>query len=402
MLTDRVASATVLSALDDRGAAEREQAARALLMSPLLTDERDRESFTLVRRHGDWLSERFRHLLGYRLAIRGEHARLYKRPRTAYPDRPARIRPGSAQPGPEDTWAPFTRRHYVLLALALAMLEAHRGRSQALIGGLAGEVASLGLELGLRVNFGRRDERKAFADALELLCRLGVLRQRDGSREAFVARDEAREEALFDIEHARLGDLKATPLALTDVEHVEELLAEDYHATEDGQRARRRHRIARTLVEEPVLYMQDLAQDEQDSYRSQRHRLEPELEALTGLQAERRAEGSALVGSRGLSDVRFPTRSTESLLALLACERLRALAHETGRNPLPRTDVDAMFASLRDRLGLEAGAELDRAALALLQAHGLIAPEDPAQVRVLPAAARFARPTLRTSGESGA
>ena len=392
----------MLSSLDERLAAEREQAARALLMSPLLTDERDRESFTLVRRHGDWLSERFRHLLGYRLAIRGEHARLSKRPRTAYRDRPARIRPASTQPGPEDTWAPFTRRHYVLLALALATLEGHQGRSQALIGGLAGEVAALGLELGLRVDFERRDERKAFADALELLCRLGVLRQRDGSREAFVARDEAREEALFDIEHGRLGDLKATPLALTDVEHVEELLAEDYSATEDGRRARRRHRIARTLVEEPVLYVQDLAPDEQDSYRSQRHRLEPELEAFTGLQAERRAEGSALVdGSRRLSDVRFPTRSTESLVALLACERLRALAHETGRNPLPRTDVDAIFASLRARLGLEAGAELDRGALALLQAHLLVGPEEPAQIRVLPAAARFARPTVRTNGESG-
>jgi uncharacterized protein (TIGR02678 family) len=401
VLSERLPSAPVLSALDDRLATEREQAARALLMRPLLSDERDRESFTLVRRHGDWLSERFRHLLGYRLAIRGEHARLYKRPRAAYPDRPARIRPGSAQPGPVDTWAPFTRRHYVLLALALATLEAHQGRSQALIGGLAGEVASLGLELALRVDFERRDERKAFADALELLCRLGVLRQRDGSREAFVAGDEARAEALFDIERARLGDIKATPLALTDVGHVEELLAEDYPATEDGQRARRRHRIARTLVEESVLYVEDLAPDEQDAYRSQRHRLEPELEALTGLQAERRAEGSALVdGSRRLSDVRFPTRSTESLLALLACERLRALTCETGRNPLPLTDVEAMFASLRGRLGLEAGAELDRAASALLQAHGLIAPEDPAQVRVLPAAARFARPTLRTSGEA--
>ena len=32
----------------------------------------------------------------------------------------------------------------------------------------------------------------------------------------------------------------------------------------------------------------------------------------------------------------------------------------------------------------------------LLEAHRLIAPEEPAQVRVLPATARFARPTLRT------
>lgn len=389
----------MLSALDDRVAVERQRAARALLMRPLLTAEGDPESFTLVRRHGEWLADQFRHLLGYRLAIRGEHARLYKRPRVAYRDRPARIRPGSARPGPEDGWSSFGRRHYVLLALTLAALEAHHGRSQALIGGLAGEVATLGAELGLRVDFERRDERRSFADVLELLCRLGVLRQRDGSRDAFVARDERLEEALFDLEHGRLGDLKATPLALTGIEHVEELLAEDYPASDDGERARRRHRIARTLVEEPVLYVEGLAPAEQDSYRSQRHRLEPELETITGLQAERRAEGSALIdATRRLSDVRFPSRSTESLVALLACERLRSVAHDAQRNPLPRSEVEALLADLRDRVQLDAGSELDGSVLELLEAHRLIAPEEPAQVRVLPAAARFARPTLHTQG----
>lgn len=391
----------MLSALDDRVAGERERATTALLMRPLMTAEGDPETFTLVRRHADWLTDRFRHLLGYRLAVRGDHARLYKRPRVAYHDRPARIRPGSLKPGPEDGWSPFSRRHYVLLALALATLEAYHGRSQALIGGLAGEVATLGAELGLRVEFERRDERKSFADVLELLCRLGVLRQRDGSRDAFVARDEALEEALFDIEHARLGDLKATPLALTGIERVEELIAEEYPASDDGERARRRHRIARTLVEEPVLYVEELAPGEQDTYRSQRHRLEPELEAITGLQAERRAEGSALIDAgKRLTDVRFPSRSSESLLALLACERLRSAAYDAGRNPLPRSEVEALVAALRERVRLEAGPELDRAALALLEAHRLIAPEEPAQVRVLSAIARFARPTLRTQEPS--
>jgi len=157
-----------------------------------------------------------------------------------------------------------------------------------------------------------------------LAAAAGVMRQRDGLREAFVTRDEHAEEALFDIDHVRLADLKATPLALTDIEHPEQLLAEDYPPTEEGERARRRHRIARTLVEEPVLYVEELAADERDTYRSQRYRLEPELEELTGLQAERRAEGSALIDrAAALTDVRFPTRSTESLLALLLSERLR-------------------------------------------------------------------------------
>jgi uncharacterized protein (TIGR02678 family) len=391
----------VLNVLEERLAGERQQAARALLMRPLLSAEGDPEAFALVRRHGDWLTDRFRHLLGYRLAVRGDHARLYKRPRVAYGDRPARIRPGTVRPGPEDGWAAFGRRHYVLLALALGALESHHGRSQALIGGLAVEVATLGAEFGLRVDFERRDERKGFAEVLELLCRLGVLRQRDGSRDAFVARDEALDEALFDIEHGRLGDLKATRLALTGVDRVEQLLDEsdDYPPTEDGDRARRRHRIARTLVEEPVLYVDELEPAEQDTYRSQRHRLDPELEALCGLQAERRAEGSSLIDtSRRLSDIRFPTRSTESLLALLACERLRSAAHDAQRNPLPRSEVESLLAGLREQLQLDAGPELDRAVLESLEAHRLIAREDPAQVRVLPATARFARPTLRTNG----
>jgi uncharacterized protein (TIGR02678 family) len=382
------------SPLDERHAEERRQAARALLMRPLLSAQADPVAFTLIRRHSQWLTDRFRHLLGYRLTVRSDHARLAKRPRTAYRDRPARIKPGSIRPGPEDRWAPFGRRHYVLLALALAALESHHGRAQTLIGGLATEVGSLGAELGLHADFERRDERKAFAEALELLCRLGVLRQRDGSRDAFVNNDDSREEALFDIEHARLADLKATPTAIGDTRTVDELIAEEYPPTEDGERARRRHRIARTLVEEPLLYVDELKPDEQDTYRSQRHRLEPELEALTGLTAERRQEGSALVDpSRSLTDIRFPTRSSDSTLALLLCERLRALAHDGDRNPLPASDVQAAFTELAARLELEADPE---AVLHLLEAHRLIERDEPALVRVNPGLARFARPTLRS------
>jgi uncharacterized protein (TIGR02678 family) len=303
------------------------------------------------------------------------------------------------RPGPEDGWAPFGRRHYVLLALALAAVETHHGRPQVLIGGLATEVSSLGAELDLRVDFERRDERKAFADALELLCRIGVLAQRDGSREAFVARDDSAEEALFDVEHGRLGDLKSTPLPLGEIRTIDDLLADEYPPTDDGERARRRHRIARTLVEEPVLYIDELERDEQDTYRSQRHRLEPELEALTGLVAERRAEGSALVDpTRTLTDIRFPTRSTESTLALLLCERLRALAHDAGRNQLPASEVHAALDELAARVERDAGPEFRDNVLDLLEAQRLIAREPPALVRVLPGLARFTRPTLRSSG----
>jgi uncharacterized protein (TIGR02678 family) len=383
---------------DPRQREERQRAARALLARPLLVAGDDPAALALVRRHREWLAERFAHLLGYRLTVRAGHARLARRLHRAHRDRPARVRPGSAQPGPEDGWAPFTRRHYLMLALSLTALEAHHGRAQVLIGRLADEVAATGAELGVRVDFERHAERRAFAEVLDHLGGLGVLVQRDGSSHGFVRRDERIDEALFDVEHPRLADLKATPVALTDVREVDDVLAvpEDYPATETGERARRRHRLARALVEDPVLYVEDLSEDERDTYRSQRHRLEPELEQLTGLVAERRAEGSALVDpSRRLTDVRFPTRGLDSQLAVVGCERLRALALDRHTDAVPRADVLGALAGLRERYGLPADAGLEERALALLERHDLVRSED-LVVRVMPALARFAQPAVRS------
>ncbi len=376
--------------VDEHVALERCRAVRALLMRPLLLAEVDPEGFALVRRHRDWIAERFEHLLGYRLSVRADHARLHKQPLRPYRDRPARIQPVSRRPGPEDGWRAFSRRHYVLMALLLAVLEAHQGRSQALIGDLATEVGALGSELGLRIDFERRDERKAFAEALDLLVRNGVLRRRDGSAEVFVSRDTSAEEALFDVEHSRLGDIKGTAAAIAEDSTAESLIALPAPATEEGERARRRRRIAATLVEEPVLYTDELTPAEVDSYRAQRHRIEPELELLTGLVAERRREGSALVDpGRALTDRRFPTRSSESQLALLLCARLRRLAHESGREAIPLPDIESELAKLRRRSRVVGGAEVDAGVLELMRAHRLIE-LDGGLLRVLPACARFA------------
>jgi hypothetical protein len=73
--------------------AERQRAARALLQQPLLSAESDLAAFALVRRHQDWLRDRFEHLQGYRLAVRTEHARLHKRTFRTYRDRGARVQP---------------------------------------------------------------------------------------------------------------------------------------------------------------------------------------------------------------------------------------------------------------------------------------------------------------------
>ncbi|MEV7022836.1 DUF2398 family protein, partial [Kitasatospora sp. NPDC093558] len=95
-------------------AAERRIAARLLLAHPLVTASGPHaDGFPLIRRHRDWLTERFDTLLGYRLVVGPWHARLYK----------AGLGPGAARrlqhPG---TGTPFTPAGYAQLALALALL----------------------------------------------------------------------------------------------------------------------------------------------------------------------------------------------------------------------------------------------------------------------------------------
>ncbi|MEE2047842.1 DUF2398 family protein, partial [Nocardiopsis tropica] len=58
---------------------ERQSAARALLAHPLLTRAAHPAELSLVRSHAEWLVQRFQRVLGYRLDVGDDHARLVKR-----------------------------------------------------------------------------------------------------------------------------------------------------------------------------------------------------------------------------------------------------------------------------------------------------------------------------------
>ncbi|MEV4611233.1 DUF2398 family protein [Kitasatospora sp. NPDC049258] len=92
-------------AAEPLAAVERRAAARLLLAHPLVTDSGPHAvGFALIRRHADWLAERFRQVLGYRLTVAARHARLQKAPL-----------PGRTLPG-------FTPASYACLVLALGAL----------------------------------------------------------------------------------------------------------------------------------------------------------------------------------------------------------------------------------------------------------------------------------------
>ncbi|MER8182078.1 DUF2398 family protein [Kitasatospora sp. NPDC094015] len=92
-------------AAEPASAVERRTAARLLLAHPLVTDSGPHAAgFPLVRRHADWLAERFERVLGYRLSVAERHARLQKAPL-----------PGRTLPG-------FAPASYACLVLALGAL----------------------------------------------------------------------------------------------------------------------------------------------------------------------------------------------------------------------------------------------------------------------------------------
>jgi uncharacterized protein (TIGR02678 family) len=330
---------------DERLRAERRQAARLLLASPFLADDgADPQLFSLVRRHGRWLQTWFAEQMGYRLVLDTELARLHKRPAPGARPRPLRTRSG----------APFSPRHYALGCLVLAALE--RMEVQTTLSDLASQARVLAAsEEGVRdFDLDRYAERLAFVEAVRWLVDLGVLRLADGDEASFV---EGRGDALYDVHGRRLTQLLAAPIPPALASGPQDLAAETYPATDEGANRRLRHRLMRRLVEEPVLYFEDLEPAELAYVTSQRHYLLRQIAEATGMTVEVRREGLAAVDpEERLSDFAFPSSGTVSHAALLLAEHLAARARPGGRRgeagaAVPVADLASVLADLITRYG---------------------------------------------------
>lgn len=179
---------------------------RALLLSPLLSRERNEEAFVAVRRRRTELVAWFDHFCGWALTVE---------PRQGYA-RLAKVRaPGSytALPRParrvRGTGAPFDRRRYTLFFLAAAELTV---LNRTTIGLLAQRVAhTCANEEGIAdFDSSVRTERAALVDALLLLERYGALSAVDGSTQSYLAGDDAL--VLYRADPARVGRLLSSPV----------------------------------------------------------------------------------------------------------------------------------------------------------------------------------------------
>jgi uncharacterized protein (TIGR02678 family) len=372
---------------------EREQALRALLMQPLLpaTDP----AYPLVRRHVEALREWLQRELGWPLQLEREAARLYKRPADSR----------DAERG----GAGFDRGRYVLLCLVCMVLE--RADAQITLRMLGERLREAGADpelaaAGFAFTLEPIRERRDLVFVCRFLLELGVLARVAGDEEGFVSQSG---DVLYDV-HRRVlallpGSVRGASLIhagapTLDFESQLAALIEEFVAdSEEGRRSAIRHRLARRLLDDPVLYHDRLSEAEQAYFISQRGPLASRLAAATGLIAELRAEGVALVDPDGeLSDERLPAQGTEAHVTLLLAEHLAAAARVDPERLHSLAELAAFVRAAGDRYGRywrksarEAGSEraLAEQAIERLQRLSLVCRVEGA-VRVRPALFRFA------------
>lgn len=387
---------------------QRQTAFRALLAAPFVGSDDD--AFALVRRHEPELARRATDVFGYRLHVGTTAARLVGAPTARSARRPLRVPPTSAsgRRRPRDEWPALSDRGAVLLLCTLAALE--RGGAQTALAELARDTAAAGADCDppIGVDFLARAERLAFADALELLVAWGVLEHTAGSKASYRSLDAGEDEALLTVDRRRLAALLRDPAQALDADapHAIDAFDSGYAPTDEGARQSLRHELARRLVEDPVLLLDELDEAGRAYFLGQRGRIEDGVATATGLTVERRAEGTALVtDDRALTDVPFPTRATAKQAALLLCD---ALCREGDPEIVAHERVVALTRELaaehhahwqRDPRDPQVMAALAADAVATLSALDLVAAEESGAVRLLAPAHRFRDPELRRAPE---
>lgn len=287
-------------------AAERRTAIRLLLRQPLVTAATHPDEFPLIRRHADEIAKQFGQVLGYRLTVEPGFARLHKAGLGR--DAGRRLERGSG--------APFSPRTYAYLALALAALVT--APEQLLLSEVVARTRAAAAEAGIDLGEPNRvTERRALVAALKQLMAWRVLTEDEGSVDSYVGDDEA--DALLTIDREIGRHLVSGPVSQAAA--PDDLID---RAADPGE-AGPRHRVRRLLIETPVVYVDELSEEERDWLRRSQRREQRILEDFAGLRAEIRAEGVALIDpDQELTDTQFPGTGTVAWAALLLVGKLAA------------------------------------------------------------------------------
>ncbi len=409
------APSTLDTRLELQALAERQAAAVALLRHPLLhaagsmAGRKTAELLALVQKHEEPLRRWFLDHPGWPLRVTRESARLTKlRPRGGAATAPRGLVDATGGRA-------FDRRRYALLLLLLAALE--QAEDQTLVSTLAEKLVSLAMNdprlegSGLRLDLTERADRDDIVHGLRFLTRAGVLERVDGDENRFVQSRDG--DALYNVHRGAAAAIVAPRVSPSLAEVLpqdgEPLLLARLRAVADepeppaerpGEAATDlRRNLYRRLLDDPVLYLDDLSAAERAYFTSQRPHVLGRIAEMTGLTAEVRAEGVALLDEDGsATDARLPRESPEGHVTLLLAEHLSGLA-AAGRTRVGRAALAVKTAELVKTYGRhwrraarEPGSEawLTDAAIDLLAGLDLVRPSaDGTEIESRPAIARY-------------
>jgi uncharacterized protein (TIGR02678 family) len=378
---------------------ERQQALRALLMYPILSaSEPLAETFRLVSRHAGELRDWLARMAGWTLVMQTDLLRLRKTP--AWFDDCTR---SARDPGSE---TPFTKSRYSLLCLVLAVLENEdRQTTLQIVAQRAQMLADSDSRLsagGFEFDLANQGCRRDLVCVIRLLKSLGVLSQDDGDDQQFI---EGTGDALYRVERPPLAAMLCVsrpPCALSSLSWTDRLAAlheTEQPDTDEAHNLQLRHHLVRRLLDEPVLYLDQLTQQQADYLTNQRAYLLGEVARATGLQPEVRREGIALLDPYGdATDTGLPESGTRGHATLLMAEWFAARLRSEQTRGASWEDVDRQFAKLTDehaahwRRGVDQPAAreaLARDVVFRLESLGLVTLRH-GEIWPLPAVARFA------------
>lgn len=298
--------------------AERKRACmHALLNRPWITREDDPDLFFAIKDHYEELRDWFMDKAGFPLIVSRTLAKLDKTPVKAYP------------------WMGFSefreQRDYVFFTYGLWYLEGKSELDQFLLSDVVEEIREQMLGAGLEADWRNYYDRLSMARALKKLRSLGVLLVVDGD-EGLWAQDAERN-VLYECSPNVRYVLRRFPRDLTECTSLADL--EDpisYAQTQEGEAMRRRHRVYRRLLLEPVVADRHWDVDDLNYVLWQRRTILDQLEKTFGWVGRRYREGLFFFHPELTSESElFPTLSAVTDLALLlAGEIRRQLAVEDG------------------------------------------------------------------------
>jgi uncharacterized protein (TIGR02678 family) len=187
-------------------------------------------------------------------------------------------------------------------------------------------------ETGVEFDIGNHDHRRDLVHAVRLLMDRGVLSRVQGDEAEFLNgnRTSCRAETLYNINrpiHSLILNVSRSASSMevmqrtkteSFAQRVSKLIDDPKAETEDARSHQIRARLVRALLDDPILYFQDLNDEERIYLEQHRGYLLRQIYEATGLLAEVRREGIALVDDQGgLTDIQMEEEATGSHLTSL-------------------------------------------------------------------------------------